>query len=42
MLDILFHTREGQLTIFILVFMAIMMAFLFTYFISNMNKAAKK
>ncbi len=42
MLEILFYSREGQLTIFILVFMAIMMAYLFRYFISNMNKASKK
>lgn len=38
MLEILFHTREGQLTIFILIFMLVMMVFLFTYFIRNMNK----
>ena len=42
MLEILFYSREGQRTIFILVFMAIMMAYLFGYFISNMNKASKK
>jgi hypothetical protein len=42
MLDILFHTREGLLTIFILIFMAIMMAYLFSYFIRNMNKASKR
>jgi hypothetical protein len=42
MLEILFYSREGQLTIFILVFMAIMMVYLFGYFISNMNKASKK
>jgi hypothetical protein len=41
MLDILFHTREGQLTVFILIAMLVMMIFLFTYFIRNMNKASK-
>jgi flagellar basal body-associated protein FliL len=42
MLDVLFYSREGQLTILILVLIVLIMAFLFTYFIRNMNKAANR
>ena len=42
MLEVLFYSREGQLTILILVLIVLIMAFLFTYFIRNMNKAIKK
>ena len=42
MLDVLFYSREGQLTILILVLIVLIMAFLFTYFIRNMNKATNR
>mgnify|MGYP000090034175 CR=1 FL=1 len=41
MLKILFHTLPGQLTVFSLAFMLIMMLYLFFYVMKKMNDSDK-